>query len=77
MHTYFQLPRFPPAHSHLRGLNHTLTTHPPPATPPQMLGRILDRSHLASNSERPYPDSGTGYEVVAQIDGSGLLKGVE
>jgi hypothetical protein len=47
-----------------------------------MLGRILDRSHLVRNlsakdSERPYPESGVGYEVVAQIDGSGLLKGVE
>lgn len=44
-----------------------------------MLERILDRSHLASGTggERPYPESGLGYEVVAQIDGSGLLKGVE
>lgn len=43
-----------------------------------MLDRILDRSHLAANSEqRPYPENGVGYEVVAQIDGSGLLKGVE
>lgn len=43
----------------------------------QMLNRILDRNHLAANKERPYPESGVGYEVVAQIDGSGLLKGVE
>lgn len=44
----------------------------------QTLARILDRSHLATNDrERPYPESGVGYEVVAQIDGSGLLKGVE
>ena len=69
-----------------------LLTHLPPACLPalppclpaclQMLGRILDRSHLVRNlsakdSERPYPESGVGYEVVAQIDGSGLLKGVE
>ena len=64
-----------------------LLTHPsslPPLLPPclQMLGKILDRSHLVRNlsakdSERPYPESGVGYEVVAQIDGSGLLKGVE
>jgi hypothetical protein len=45
--------------------------------PPQTLDRILDRGHLAANRERPYPESGVGYEVVAQIDGSGLLKGVE
>ena len=44
---------------------------------PQTLNRILDRSHLAANKERPYPESGVGYEVVAQLDGSGLLKGVE
>ncbi|PRW20842.1 ATP-dependent DNA helicase DDM1 isoform X1 [Chlorella sorokiniana] len=41
------------------------------------LDRILDRGHLAANKERPYPESGVGYEVVAQIDGSGLLKGVD
>ena len=43
----------------------------------QMLNRLLDRSHLAQGKERPYPDSGTGYEVVQQLDGSGLLQGVE
>lgn len=48
-----------------------------PPDPPQTLDRILDRGHLAANRERPYPESGVGYEVVAQIDGSGLLKGVE
>lgn len=42
-----------------------------------MLDRILDRGHLAQNRERPYSEAGVGYEVVAQIDGSGLLKGVE
>jgi hypothetical protein len=25
----------------------------------------------------PYPESGPGYEVVAQLEGSGLLQGVE
>lgn len=43
----------------------------------ETLSRILDRTHLAANKERPYPETGVGYEVVAQIDGSGLLKGVE
>lgn len=43
----------------------------------QMLDSILDRGHLVANKERPYAESGVGYEVVAQIDGSGLLKGVE
>lgn len=46
----------------------------------QMLDRILNRGHLtgaAGQGERPYAESGVGYEVVAQIDGSGLLKGVE
>ncbi|KAL4451633.1 hypothetical protein ABPG75_007295 [Micractinium tetrahymenae] len=43
----------------------------------QTLDRIMDRTHLAANKERPYSETGVGYEVVAQIDGSGLLKGVE
>ncbi|GAB4819427.1 hypothetical protein N2152v2_006473 [Parachlorella kessleri] len=43
----------------------------------EMLNRLLDRGHLAQGRERPYPDSGTGYEVVQQLDGSGLLQGVE
>ena len=42
-----------------------------------MLNKILDRRHLADNSERPYPESGVGFEVVQQLDASGLLKGVE
>lgn len=42
----------------------------PPARPPapfpwlvQTLSRILDRTHLAANKERPYPETGVGYEV--------------
>lgn len=42
-----------------------------------MLEKILNRSHLLHGKPRPYPESGPGYEVVQQIEGSGLLQGVE
>jgi ATP-dependent DNA helicase len=42
-----------------------------------MLERILDRAHLAHGKTLPYSESGPGYEVVAQLEGSGLLQGVE
>lgn len=42
------------------------------------LAKILDRAHLTKpGASRPYPDSGPGYEVVQQLEGSGLLQGVE
>jgi len=43
----------------------------------EMLEKILDRSHLANGTPLPYPESGPGYEVVQQLEGSGLLQGVE
>ena len=43
----------------------------------QVLAQLLDRSHLEKGSPPPYPLSGVGYEVVQQMDASGLLKGVE
>lgn len=42
-----------------------------------MLDKILDRRHLISGQALPYKESGPGYEVVQQLDGSGLLQGVE
>jgi hypothetical protein len=42
-----------------------------------MLDRILDRRHLIERIPRPYEEAGPGYEVVHQLDGSGLLQGVE
>jgi ATP-dependent DNA helicase len=43
-----------------------------------MLDKILDRKHLINvGGIRPYPENGPGYEVVHQLDGSGLLQGVE
>ena len=42
-----------------------------------MLDKILDRTHLAQGAPLPYPESGPGYEVVQQLEGSGLLQGVE
>ena len=42
-----------------------------------MLDKILDRGHLLSGQALPYKESGPGYEVVQQLDGSGLLQGVE
>jgi ATP-dependent DNA helicase len=43
-----------------------------------MLEKILNRDHLCgSGKSLPYSDSGPGYEVVQQLDGSGLLKGIE
>ena len=43
----------------------------------RVLDQILDRSHLVKSTKRPYPESGAGYEVVMQLEGSGLLQGVE
>jgi ATP-dependent DNA helicase len=43
-----------------------------------MLEKILNRDHLCgSGKSLPYSESGPGYEVVQQLDGSGLLKGIE
>ena len=42
-----------------------------------MLGKLLDRTHLAEGQPHPYPASGKGYQVVAQMEGTGLLKGVQ
>lgn len=42
-----------------------------------MLAKILDRHHLGSGQPLPYDETGPGYEVVQQLDGSGLLKGIE
>lgn len=43
-----------------------------------MLEKILNRKHLINvGGIRPYPENGPGYEVVQQLDGSGLLQGVE
>lgn len=41
------------------------------------LNQLLDRTHLLHGKPRPYSESGPGYEVVQQIEGSGLLQGVE
>jgi ATP-dependent DNA helicase len=43
----------------------------------KMLEKILNRDHLSHGKTLPYPESGPGYEVVAQLEGSGLLQGVE
>lgn len=43
----------------------------------EMLDKILNRDHLARGLPKPYPDSGQGYEVVHQLEGSGLLQSVE
>ena len=43
-----------------------------------MLEKILTRDHLyGPGKSLPYDESGPGYEVVQQLDGSGLLKGIE
>lgn len=42
-----------------------------------MLNKILDRDHLLKGTPLPYAESGPGYEVVQQLEGSGLLQGVE
>ena len=43
----------------------------------QMLDQLMDRSFLAEGRKAPYASSGPGWQVVAQMDSSGLLKGVE
>lgn len=42
-----------------------------------MLDTLLDRSFLAAAKKAPYAPTGRGYQVVAQMDGAGLLKGLE
>jgi len=42
-----------------------------------MLDKILDRGHLTKGTALPYPETGPGYEVVQQLEGSGLLQSVE
>ena len=42
-----------------------------------MMEKILDRTHLSKGARLPYPESGPGYEVVQQLEGSGLLTGIE
>lgn len=58
-------------------LTPTPHAHSPRSAAPQMLDQILDRSHLAQGKQRPYAEQGLGYEVVQQLEGSGLLQGVE
>jgi hypothetical protein len=41
-----------------------------------MMDKILDRTHIADDTECPYPSEGVGYSVVAAVSGSGLLSGV-
>ena len=43
----------------------------------QVLEQLMDRSFLEEGRKAPYPSSGPGWQVVAQMDSSGLLKGVE
>jgi len=43
----------------------------------QMLEQLMDRSFLEEGRKASYPSSGPGWQVVAQMDSSGLLKGVE
>lgn len=42
-----------------------------------MLDQLMDRSFLEEGRKAPYASSGPGWQVVAQMDSSGLLKGVE
>ena len=37
----------------------------------------MDRSFLEEGKKAPYAAAGPGWQVVAQMDSSGLLKGVE
>jgi hypothetical protein len=42
------------------------------------LDALLDRKHMADSSlAPPYATSGPGWEVVTQMDGSGLLSSVQ
>ena len=42
------------------------------------LDRILDRRHMEIAGAKPrYEEKGVGWEVVAQLDGSGLLSSVQ
>lgn len=43
----------------------------------QMLDALLDRSYMVAAKKAPYPPAGPGYQVMAQTDGAGLLKGIE
>ena len=42
----------------------------------QVLDKLLDRTHMVKNQPAPYPDVAAGYEVMQQMDGAGLLAGV-
>ena len=43
----------------------------------QVLEQLLDRKHLACSKPAPYPEFGVGYEAVQQLEGSGLLSGIQ
>ena len=43
----------------------------------QVLEQLLDRKHLACSKPAPYAEYGVGYEVVQQLEGSGLLSGIQ
>ena len=43
----------------------------------QMLDTLLGREFLAEKRPATYPPEGLGYQVVAQNDDTGLLKGIE
>ena len=38
---------------------------------------ILNRAHMETGAKPPYKTTGPGWEVVAQLDGSGLLSSVQ
>lgn len=43
----------------------------------QVLEQLLDRKHLERSRPAPYKEFGVGYEVVQQLEGSGLLSGIQ
>ena len=43
----------------------------------QVLEQLLDEKYLERSKPAPYPEFGVGYEVVQQLEGSGLLSGIQ
>lgn len=41
------------------------------------MAKLLNRKHMETGTKAPYADAGPGWEVVSQLDGSGLLAGVQ
>lgn len=41
------------------------------------LDKLLNRKHMETGAKMPYGTTGPGWEVVAQLDGSGLLSSVQ